>query len=224
MCYNPAMSPERRIHRRKFEKKSREPELISYKHLRLITPQEAERLGINSEGPVFVSPNIKDKQQCACGSDFSPIIYHKGIVESQHYHPNNHEMPESGGIYYYRRPTKHLDEIISMFEAAWIAILDPVPSSMDLPMQMASRRQNKSSEEVNILQIRAFSGRRELREGFLVSDQWGTNLFPSITKNHPFITEWGFRVNEDGEIDFFTHSPPRTPRNPLSPQSNKESR
>lgn len=201
------MSPERGIDRRQEQDNSGERELVFWKSLHLITPQEAERLGI-PEGPVFVSPHIKDKQKCHCGVDYSAIIYHKGLVRAQHYHG-----PGNGGIFHYVSPKKQFEEALSRFgpKPNWITILDPVSFSLDswfkkVFLSMYNFECPVNPEEVNLLQFRAFSVNQELKEGFLVTNEQGTNLFPSSTKNHPFITELGFEIIEDGSVQFFNHS------------------
>ena len=204
------MSPERGIDRKEEQKNSGERGLVFWKTLNLITMQEAERLGISSEAPVFVSPYTNNKQSCDCGVDFSPITYYQGLISAQHYHG-----PQDGGIYHYMTEKKHFDEALSLVgpKPNWIAILDPVFFSMDPLELLISRAKNlpnlpiTTSEAVELLQFRAFSAtNQELKEGFLVTNEIGTNLFPSSTKNHPFITELGFKIIEDGTVQFFNHS------------------
>jgi hypothetical protein len=217
------MSPERGINRKEEQKNLGEREFVFWKSLALITIQEAERLGI-PEGPVFVSPIIKDKQPCRCGIDYSPIIYHTGLIKAQHFHEDYLGTSNEGGIYHYMTSKSDFGEILTIQHDAfhalhpktrWIAILDPL--SMDpLFEELLNRRDGLirpiSSKAVNLLQIRAFSANQELKEGFLVTDRLGINLFPSSTKDHPFITELGFRIIEDGSVLFFNHSS-LTPRN-----------
>lgn len=202
------MSLERGIDGRQEQENSGEREVVFWKTLALLTMQEAERLGI-PEGPVFVSPFIKDKQKCDCGVDFSPITYHKGLIKPQHYHG-----PQDGGIYHYMTEKKHFDEALSLVgpKLKWIAILDSVFFSMDPLELLISRVKNLpnlpiiTSEAVELLQFRAFSANQELKEGFLVTDEKGIHLFPSPTKDHPFITELAFEIIEDGSVQFFNHS------------------
>lgn len=73
--------------------------LIPIKGLRLITPQKAIELGIETEGPTFVSRSTGSKQMCYhCGVEFSALVYDVGAVTSaQHLHDDNFK---GGGIYY----------------------------------------------------------------------------------------------------------------------------
>ena len=205
------MSPERGIGRKEDQDNLDKREYVFWKHLSLITMQEAERLGISSEAPVFVSPYMTEKHRCdGCGVHYSPIIYHKkGLIKPQHYHG-----PLYGGIYHFMTAKKHFDEGVSYITHVprWIAILDPVSLSIDPLLESLSRPRyysgiSTSSEAVNLLQFRAFPATsQELKEGFLVTDERGVNLFPSSTKDHPFITDLGFRIIEDGSVQFFNHS------------------
>ena len=207
------MSLERGIDRRQEQDNLGEREVVFWKHLNLITMQEAERLGISSEAPVFVSAFTKDKR-CHCAVDYSPIIYHKnGLITAQHYHGHG-----DGGIYHYITAKKQFDEILLFagLTTNWIAILDPVSLSMDplleKPLIPHGNDGQINSEAVNLLQFRAIAINKELtelkelKEGFLVTDMRGVKLFPSPTKDHPFITELGFRIIEDGSVEFFNHS------------------
>ena len=209
------MSPERGIDRKEEQNNSGERGLVFWKTLNLITMQEAERLGISAEAPVFVSPYTNNKQSCDCGVDFSPITYYQGLISAQHYHG-----PQDGGIYHYMTEKKHFDEALSLVgpKPNWIAILDPVFFSMDplleKPLILHGNDAQINSEAVNLLQFRAIAINqelqelKELKEGFLVTNEIGTNLFPSSTKDHPFITEWGFKII-DGEVLFTTIAQPK---------------
>ena len=71
---------------------------VTYKHLRLLTPTIAERVGIEAEAPFFISPYVDKESDCeSCGVTYGPVQYSPNyITESPHIHPTE------GGLYYFR--------------------------------------------------------------------------------------------------------------------------
>lgn len=68
----------------------------TYKGLRLVAREYARSLGIESEGPVFISSLISKQNQCECGARFGPIVYSpERTIQAEHIHP------KKGGIYFY---------------------------------------------------------------------------------------------------------------------------
>lgn len=95
--------------------------LIPVKGLRLITPQQAIELGVETEAPIFVSRSTSGKQLCCqCKIEFSALVYDVGaITKSQHLHGSRFE---GGGIYYeLLRP----DNLRSVNIFGWIALVTP---------------------------------------------------------------------------------------------------
>ncbi len=59
------------------ERNANPEDLNPFKFLRLIGPKEVQKAGISAEGPVFISPLVKN-DNCYCGVGFSPVTYQTG--------------------------------------------------------------------------------------------------------------------------------------------------
>lgn len=123
-----------------------------YKHLKLVSPEEANRLGVFAECPVFISPYAETNYCQICDVKYSPLVYQAGYtIEAQHYHPNE----KIGGIYLFseiKNPylsTSSVLESESVYNAfGWFGILKPeftIYSSMTC-----------TSSKVYVEQIKAF--------------------------------------------------------------------
>jgi hypothetical protein len=66
------------------------------KQLRLVSAEQAGKLGIPAESPAFVSPIIHEAMHChSCRCIYTPLLYQTGYVtEAHHYHEAD------GGIYF----------------------------------------------------------------------------------------------------------------------------
>ncbi|HCB23228.1 TPA: hypothetical protein DEP06_05415, partial [Candidatus Daviesbacteria bacterium] len=78
------------------------------KPVRLVTPETAQKFGIPTEAPMWVSPWISEENCCPhCERTFTPLVYQPhSIVVAQHFHPDNLELDVGisgrGGIYFSR--------------------------------------------------------------------------------------------------------------------------
>lgn len=93
---------------------------VYYKFLRLVRPEDAQKLGIPAECPVFVSPFVTGAQQpCQeCGECFTPLVYQTGHrIQAQHFCENY------GGIYFNSFQPRQTQE---PYLSDWIATLTPV--------------------------------------------------------------------------------------------------
>ncbi|MBI2613223.1 MAG: hypothetical protein HYW62_00405 [Candidatus Levybacteria bacterium] len=193
-------------------------EFVFWKQLKLITPQQAERLGIWAETPVFISPLISEKGICyECQEEYSPIIYGHGLVTAQHFH-----RPGNGGIYHNKSlPSFFTEQERTNFKnfkwPHWIAILDPIGPG---PIQNEewsrfSPTIATSSEKAYVREIRAFSVNGEIKKGALL-ERTDSSLAPFINLHSdddiilPFnLPEFEFRITETGEVLFTKISPPK---------------
>lgn len=133
-------------------------EVVHYKLLKLITPEEANRFGVPAESPVFVSPLKSIAENCReCHVSHTPLVYSQdGITEAQHFHPTN------GGIYHFSGPgISYFDrenlarlEIAPIYFNGWEARLS-IPKGTN-PLQVLGQRNAVRSPKVRVIQIRAF--------------------------------------------------------------------
>jgi hypothetical protein len=91
------------------------------KQLRLVLPEEAARLGIRAESPVFVSPIIDGTRLCGdCAITFTPLVYQTGYETEAH-----HFQPRSGGIYFYLPCQPRLRTAL-LEQTGWMAHIEPL--------------------------------------------------------------------------------------------------
>jgi hypothetical protein len=89
-------------------------EFTGWKYLNVVSRKVANGLGIHSEAPVLVSPDIELRIKCfVCDTHFSPLIYRFGEVVAHHFHPEH----QVGGIY-------HFHETPRMVRPGVTALLD----------------------------------------------------------------------------------------------------
>lgn len=190
------------------ERETSEKKHFSFKQLRLITPERAQRLGIAAEAPVFISPyTIRDV--CGdCGVVYQPLIYHLGIVKPHHFHEEEKDHWSGGGIYYQSWP-EHEVPYLPVFNNEpfdWIAILE-----------LAGRFDRRRTEQVQVVGIKAFCWaldhswtrqRVELQEGIVVAcdNDSRSSLVPLCNLAlHPKYSDWAryhFKIAETGEVFF----------------------
>jgi hypothetical protein len=87
------------------------------KHLRLVTPWTAVRLGIRAEAPVFISPWAHEQARCdCCNRIYSPLVYQTGYeTAAQH-------QCGSGGIYCHVCADP---QVALQLQSGWIAQVEP---------------------------------------------------------------------------------------------------
>src|SRR5690348_15653252 len=93
------------------ESESEHRQAHGLKVLRLLSPEQAQRSNIPTESPVFVSPYITTRMNCAqCGCTATPLVYQVGYTtESQHMHSS------VGGLYYLTRHPAQQELAIGIF-------------------------------------------------------------------------------------------------------------
>lgn len=75
---------------------------LKIKHLRLVTPERANELGIPAEAPVLCSPYTSGGYCQICKIQYTPLIYQVGqTTEAQHF------CKEAGGGIYVQIPEDH---------------------------------------------------------------------------------------------------------------------
>lgn len=188
-------------------------EVLNLKVLRLITPERAARLGVSTEGPVFISTSTSSKFRCLekdCNVYWGPLIYQAGYkVEAHHFHQGR-----DGGIYFYGYRdilAGYFNHLIQAFGSGWIAIVEPASSEVGFDRGGGGRR----AKEVAITKIRAFcvdeycmSGpkSREISQGFVVPGTEAGRLQPICSlERHPEYasrTRYNFQITEEGEVLF----------------------
>lgn len=175
------------------------------KHLRLVTPERANELGIPAEAPVLCSPYISGTNHCdICNVKYTPLIYQVGQeTEAQHF-------CTSGGGIYTQIPEDKSDHW-QYNKGLFTALVRPQG-----PIRMGNDRgyQFRSVTPTSIqLPICATCG-TSWRWGHIeyavgLSDIHPNTLVPvceSCYEEHgPFCkTEWQYSVNDSGELSFTT--------------------
>jgi len=184
----------------------------------LIAPEVAHELGIKAEGPVFVSPVIREGHMCEeCNEEFTPLIYQVGyIVESQHFHESNN----GGGIYGCEYiETVRYDYIRNNggFMGVLEAMGEPIKDSVTFSggeWGASITRHLVRAQKTLVTGIRAFTGQTslpydEINEGYLVgiSEKFSSEkfLFPRTRRqigNNINAIRYSFKILESGEIFF----------------------
>lgn len=179
---------------------------VNFKALRLITPKLARDLGIEAEGPVFVSPVMRTSQECdECGSLFTPLVYQAGYtVKAHHFHERS-----NGGIYHYHYPSLRAERQDFFYTSSWygwFAALEPIGS-----ISAGEFYQESRSQAVKVHSIRAWCQERhclrEMKEGVVVSaDDNPDALLPLCNvERHPARAskvKFNFKITDDGSIVF----------------------
>lgn len=90
--------------------------LVAYKSISLISAEVAQRLGLESEVPIFISPRTISKEICAeCGQHYGPLLYQTNYVtQAQHFHDRN------GGVYH----RVHKQPLFPIY-GNWFALIQP---------------------------------------------------------------------------------------------------
>jgi hypothetical protein len=193
------------------EREIGEANFVRSKNLRLISPEWARKLGIPAEGPVFVSPYIREAKKCGCGTEYKPLIYQVGRnpVKAHHFHG-----PDSGGIYY-DNSVEEDAPVTTMY--GFVAVLEPVGRKFETSW-------DGNSEAVLVKQIRVFcEGHRvsgfgfgayeeELKEGVVVGDSEddASLLIPLcnqfLEEDRRILRElrirYNFKITEEGDVLF----------------------
>lgn len=184
----------------------KEQEFVSWKHLKLIGMEEAERLGVLVECPIFVSPEIIREERCYCGVEYSPIIYKKGEVKAQHYHKFM-----GGGIYFYVSSKTDFREQIETQDGGWKAILKSNPELNWAPANIRSAKVDVQSIQANCAGT-SCCNHTNITEGLVAEfNPVGTkrlSLAPLCDSKAQLsklvkLPELGFKIIEEGEVLFF---------------------
>lgn len=176
-----------------------EKEVVHWKWLRLISEELARHLGIDREGPIFVSAFINKKDVCSlCGCEFSPLQYSPGhFTRAQHRHPGI-------GIFFKEdfMSSKSLDQAIIraarkvQLPRYWLATLEPL------------EKDDYSAKSVLVTGIKAFcaSSRcvESLSEGVIFEHIGNLSPFCGFDR-HPDLegkVSLAFQITEEGEVLF----------------------
>jgi hypothetical protein len=198
------------------ERGKKEQEFVSWKHLKLIGMEEAGRLDVAAECPVFVSPEIRRKEICRCGAEYSPIIYKKGEIKAQHYHPFS-----GGGIYFYVSSKIDFREQIETKHGGWKALLKSYPELNWAPANIRSAKVDVLSIQANCAGT-ACCNHAKITEGLVAKfnpvGTIGLSLAPFCDSKEQLSKlvqppELGFKITEEGEVLFF-----KLPQQTLDPQ------
>lgn len=180
----------------------REQSPVYWKWLRLISEELARDLGIDAEGPVFVSPYVNKREACRrCGCEFTALTYSPGyITQAQHYHPGFN----TSGIFFneYSIRSESLNQFIIgdarkvQLAFNWLATLIPF------------RENGFSSESVLVTGIRAFCASsicvENLSEGVVFEHIGNLVPFCGVDK-HPRLkgeVNLAFQITQTGEVLF----------------------
>lgn len=175
--------------------------------------EEAGELGVGAECPVFVSPDIIRKERCRCGVEYSPIIYKKGEVKAQHYHPYT-----GGGIYFYVSSKTDFRGQIETQYGGWKAILKSNPELNWAPANIRSAKVDALSIQANCAGT-ACCNHVKITEGLVAEfnpvGTTGLSLTPFCDSKEQLSKlvkppELGFKITEEGEVLFFK-LPQQTP-------------
>lgn len=188
-------------------------EVQRFKTLRLVTPDLANKLGIPTESPVFVSPALNFKRECqACGVTYKPLIYQTEYqVKAHHFH-----QFDEGGIYHLHQPVileGYFNPVIQSFGTGWLAMLEPVGQNRIIKEGFGGYIM--SSEETIVRSIRAFcvnehcmssAKSKELIKGVVVvkDEHLGLMLPVCGLNEHPqYISQakYTFKI-EEGQVLF----------------------
>lgn len=173
-----------------------------YKALRLISPEQANDLGIAAEAPVFVSSFINHAYPCEeCGVTYTPMVYQTGyMAESQHFHQTE------GGIYSCVNLESALRQTMQYRGIVFIGISEPIGQLLIEPYGSLGDFISRS-EMLRINAIKAYSikDRNEVYEGFVDGFLFkGTKHLMSNAQRLPSVdSRYGFSI-QDGEVHFRT--------------------
>lgn len=165
-----------------------------FKYLRLISPEVALSLGLESEAPVFISPYVNKQENCGdCGVAYGPLIYKMGEVVPHHFHywlgsiAGNSQYFSNGGIFYFAEGNEP-----SGF-TQWVAAF-----------KVQGRRTLDSAEKVYIDEIQAFCQccNKGLSEGFVYEPNHKASLYPvchnCADKRDKLNLKFEFKVTKSG--------------------------
>lgn len=185
--------------------REQQTEVIRFKALRLITPEFANRLGVATESPVFVSPALNSKEKCSiCDISYEPLIYQTEYqINSHHFHQTR------GGIYYIERPLVlegYFNAVIQNFSTGWISMLEPVGQNGRIGEGFGGYV--SSSEETIVHSIRAFcineycmsmSKSKEIKKGVAIEKHTGSLVPVCGLEEHPEYeskARYNFKIEE----------------------------
>ena len=151
-----------------------------YKAVQLLSPEEAQQVGIPAEAPVLVSP-YADRHVCPdCGAAYSKLVYAPGeTTTAQHFHRAD------GGIYHCTG--RHRDDLGGMAtESGWL-----------LELAVLGRRYDGKglgrAERVAVAGVRAFC---TLCAAAVAEDRWDEAEAPTIELRAGLVADVGRRQLE----------------------------
>lgn len=190
--------------RRSIERYGKNRSFTKIKHLRLVTPERANELGIPAEAPVLCSPYVSGTYRCdICNVKYTPLIYQIGQeTEAQHF------CKENGGGIYTQIPEDKSDHW-QYNKGLFTALVRPQG-----PIRMGNDRgyQFRSVTPTKIQLVRCYDCNTLMDTGHLefdystLSSLRSYNLVPICI--HCFdpasarLSEWRFAINSTGELSF----------------------
>lgn len=202
----------------KKEREAVERENVFWKALVLVTPDRANTLGIYAESPVFISPQIRQKEECkTCRVSYTPLTYQVGyMIKAQHFHEG-----ESGGIYFNCNTESEFRALLAPpFFDSWVAICDVTGKSVLASRSVVAGVMVRGhitlmhADAARVRQILALCTAEQLsnhsplgvKEGYLYSED-NEYLWPicdrHVSLGKPAISvRWRFQISDTGEVHF----------------------
>ncbi len=162
-----------------------------WKALKLVSAAKAVEFGVETESPIFVSPNIESQQKCyECHKHFGPLVYPTGReVRAHHSHLGV-------GIYYNIGPIdlNYYEHKLDMPFFGWVGLLGERKSKWQSEVRTSSR-----VCLTRVLAFCKFHGSHEpLDQGYLI--EGGGELSPiceDLTNKYHSNVSFLFRIEED---------------------------
>jgi hypothetical protein len=176
---------------------------LKIKHLRLVTPERANKLGIPAEAPTFCSPYIHEGFCHLCDVHYTPLIYQIGqTTEAQHF------CVQGGGGIYVQLPEDSSRRWLyndGLFTAT-VLPSGPIRMGNDRGYQFRSVTP-KRIELARCTHCGALCDSGNLEYKSIYGDVHSYELAATcgdqrLCTSPPHQSEWKFAINADGTMSF----------------------